>query len=128
MEIRKSIHVVPQLRIASFCKNLALKLPYYWSKSGRQRSTSSIFIVLYHTSKLPSRVGCPLTRNLSYATWDFLLSNRTMGSIRLLSLYRRIMRLHGQKLPDIHRSIGDRVRSTNLFQYALNIFTDASSL
>lgn len=33
-----------------------------------------------------------------------------MSRIQALSLYKRILRLHKQKLPDLYRSVGDKVR------------------
>lgn len=32
-----------------------------------------------------------------------------MSRLQFLSLYKRILRLHKQKLPDLYRSVGDKV-------------------
>lgn len=32
-----------------------------------------------------------------------------MSRIKVLSLYKSILRLHRQKLPDLYRSVGDKV-------------------
>lgn len=44
-----------------------------------------------------------------------------MSRIQALSLYKRILRLHRQKLPDLYRSVGDKVRAINSYFLVLMI-------